>query len=77
MDSNSLLVTMVLLGTTLCLVFNDARKRSVGGVSLPPGPQPLPILGNIFDLTSKELWLRVHQWGAQYGMDLPFRNLLS
>lgn len=34
---------------------------------LPPGPKPLPLIGNALDLTTKELWLRVTEWGKQYG----------
>ena len=33
----------------------------------PPGPRPLPLIGNMLDLTAKELWLRVHVWGQKYG----------
>jgi hypothetical protein len=34
---------------------------------LPPGPKPLPLIGNALNLTTKELWLRVTEWSKQYG----------
>lgn len=34
---------------------------------LPPGPKPLPLIGNALNLTTKELWLRVTEWSRQYG----------
>ncbi|KIK42243.1 hypothetical protein CY34DRAFT_83884 [Suillus luteus UH-Slu-Lm8-n1] len=33
----------------------------------PPGPNPLPIIGNILDLTPKELWLTAFKWARTYG----------
>ncbi|KAG2120164.1 cytochrome P450 [Suillus cothurnatus] len=33
----------------------------------PPGPNPLPIIGNILDITSKELWLTAFKWARKYG----------
>jgi cytochrome P450 len=34
---------------------------------IPPGPNPLPIIGNILDLTPKELWLTAFKWARTYG----------
>ncbi|KAG6812289.1 hypothetical protein H0H92_003598 [Tricholoma furcatifolium] len=34
---------------------------------LPPGPRPIPILGNITDFTLKELWITAAQWSKIYG----------
>ncbi|KAG2114148.1 cytochrome P450 [Suillus discolor] len=43
---------------------------------LPPGPVPLPLLGNVFSVNTKEPWLTYTEWAAVYG-DLFFVRLLG
>ena len=33
----------------------------------PPGPNGLPIIGNVFDMPAEEEWETVRQWGEKYG----------
>jgi len=34
---------------------------------LPPGPRGYPIVGNLFDLSSTQVWKQFGAWGKQYG----------
>ncbi|KAF9479201.1 cytochrome P450 [Pholiota conissans] len=47
-----------------------------GGVSYPPGPKPLPILGNVRDLTAKELWLPAEGWAREFG-DITYLHVVG
>ncbi|KAG1844668.1 cytochrome P450 [Suillus subalutaceus] len=44
--------------------------------SLPPGPVPIPLLGNILSINTKKPWLTYTQWHAVYG-DLVFVRILN
>ena len=57
---------LVLVSGFLLLVFVQWWIRGRGR-QLPPGPKPLPLIGNLLDFTLKELWLRVNTWADKYG----------
>ena len=69
------------LGVAVLVAF--ARSARANKFPVPPGPKPLLLVGNIFDLTTKELWLRATGWAKQYGasrlrfMLLPIHHVRS
>ncbi|KAG1804990.1 cytochrome P450 [Suillus plorans] len=52
------------------------KKRNPGGLPLPPGPKPLPVVGNVLGLKIDEPWITYTHWGATYG-ELVYSRLLN
>lgn len=86
MTVDFLIVTLAGAVATLSVL---ALTQRAAAKKLPPGPRPLPLIGNALNLTTKELWLRVTEWSRQYGEQhlavefhssaglTPFRALLQ
>jgi len=43
-------------------------------LSLPPGPSPLPLIGNVFDVPQDEAWKVFREWGKKYGDIMYFHT---
>ncbi|KAF8190347.1 cytochrome P450 [Mycena galopus ATCC 62051] len=43
----------------------------------PPGPRPLPIIGNLLNIPSQEQWLVYQEWSRKYGSDVVRMNVLG
>ncbi|KAG1861718.1 cytochrome P450 [Suillus subalutaceus] len=70
----------ILAGIPLSFVAVTALRRFIkkrqNNPSLPPGPVPLPLLGNVLSIDAQEPWLTYTEWGATYG-DLVFMRHLG
>ena len=39
--------------------------------ALPPGPKPLPLIGNVLDVPKEAAWKVFKEWGHEYGVYYP------
>ncbi|KAJ4475728.1 cytochrome P450 [Lentinula aciculospora] len=42
------------------------RKRNPR-LRLPPGPKPLPVIGNVLEIPTERSWIKYAEWGRMYG----------
>jgi hypothetical protein len=56
----SSLVSLVILRAWL-------KKRDTKGLPLPPGPTPLPYVGNVIGVDTDHPWLAYSRWASEYG----------
>jgi hypothetical protein len=43
------------------------RRKSPNGLPLPPGPKPLPFIGNLLDMPKEKDWKTYRAWNERYG----------
>lgn len=59
-------VPLVLLPTAAYLFYRWLAAPRKNAHQLPPGPPGLPLLGNLFQLSS-DLWIPMQEWRRAYG----------
>ncbi|KAJ3534086.1 hypothetical protein NMY22_g7073 [Coprinellus aureogranulatus] len=57
--------------TLVASVVNAQRKRNPKGLPLPPGPKPLPVVGNLKDVPQEDPWVGYKELADKYGMAPP------
>lgn len=67
------LLNFVVFGAVLafCYVWANQRKerrRNPTGAPRPPGPKPLPFIGNLFDVPQGDEAGTFTKWAREYGM---------
>jgi len=63
----SILDILVLISSLAAfLAIRDHQRRR--GLPYPPGPRPLPLIGNLFDIPKEFSWLTYTQLSKKYGM---------
>ncbi|KAI0827413.1 cytochrome P450 [Trametes gibbosa] len=60
-DVAALIVSVLFLGIAVL------RRHLLDRRGLPPGPKPVPLFGNLFQLPQQEEWLQFASWGRMYG----------
>ena len=71
-------IAPLFLGVITCFSFIVLKKCrfSRSSKQLPPGPKPLPFLGNVLDLPKDYWWIKFSQWSKEYG-DVVHINVLG
>lgn len=47
--------------------FKTKCSRGTRSLPLPPGPRPLPIIGNVLGIPREKQWLTYNKWASVYG----------
>ncbi|KAF7911779.1 uncharacterized protein EAE98_011894 [Botrytis deweyae] len=66
----------VVFAGLLVSVYIFTRRKSISALPLPPGPKPLPIIGNAHQAPKTHGWRTYCEWSKQYG-PIVYVNILG
>jgi len=64
-DWRDICIGALICATLLVAIRGEMDKKKA--VPLPPGPPPIPIIGNVRGIDVNAPWLTYTEWGKQYG----------
>ena len=73
MGSLMLVLNILVLATSIAAVFATISRgnRRRRGLPYPPGPRPLPVIGNLLDIPKRFSWIAYNQLSKKHGMVHP------
>lgn len=71
----TMLTVLLVLAFLLATVLWKRTARSA--LPLPPGPKPLPLIGNMFDMPTKRIGPALRELGNKYGTSRPNRDFIQ
>ncbi len=63
----NLYISLSLVLAEIGLIYYISNLRRSPKLPLPPGPKPLPIIGNLFDVPQSKPWITYMDWSKAYG----------
>ena len=70
-----IIAASVILALVLWQLLSKKSRGNPQGLPLPPGPKPLPLIGNALDMPKDYPWKTFQKWCKQYGTSHTFGHL--
>ena len=63
------LIYLIDVSVALCALtlLRRLKSKRITSLPLPPGPDGLPLIGNILDSRNDDMWETARRWGEKYG----------
>lgn len=74
LHSGILLVATALLCLLAIIAYVKPWWSKSKTLSLPPGPRPLPLIGNLLDMPRLQPWSKFREYALQYGENLAVQT---
>ncbi|KAI6010730.1 cytochrome P450 [Pisolithus orientalis] len=75
-SATAISVALLLSGALFISLWKSRSRRAKYRSLLPPGPNGLPWVGNVFDIDVSQPWVTYQEWGNRYG-DLTYSQVLG